>query len=56
MIFENTSDTIQVLKGRTTLYSSIKENELNPSTIAQVLKDILPVHFENKIFYGSKNL
>lgn len=36
-----------VLAGRTVLYSSIDEDSLNPITIIQVLKDVLPVHFDN---------
>ena len=33
--------------GRKELYSSVKENELNQANIAMILKDVLPVHFEN---------
>lgn len=33
--------------GRKILYSSVDESELNVLTIAQVLKEILPIHLEN---------
>ena len=35
------------LLGRRVLYSSFSKNELNPLTIASVLKDVLPLHFKN---------
>ena len=47
MAFERPSVKSGVLAGRTVLYSSIDENELNPVTIIQVLKDVLPSHSKN---------
>lgn len=35
------------LLGRRVLYSSLSKSELNPLTIANVLKDVLPLHFKN---------
>lgn len=36
------------LFGRTVLKTSAKDKELNPITIIQVLRDVLPIHFDNR--------
>ena len=51
MNFEKASNALGNLDGkllgRQVLYSSLSKNELNPLTIASVLKDVLPLHFKN---------
>ena len=49
-IFEKTNRGMkgEGLFGRKILRASIDEKDLNPLTLMQVLKDVLPVHFENR--------